>query len=175
MKCQISENLPVFPPGLPAGLQHIPPDHIANAAEDDQHTGCKIDHRVDSIITQLDRLSGWGISIDLGGFGTISFTGNSGQETEASNLMGLDYVPLDGYLTRLHEGEAVLTAEENRIWQGLNNGALANVDLDSLGGVISENTNTGGNVYLDGKVVGAVVSERQGKSYKSLQRSGWQA
>ena len=130
---------------------------------------------VDAIVEQLNRLSSWGISIDLGGFGQINLTTGTGETENGSALSGMDYIPWDGYLARLHQGEAVLTAEENRVWQGLQNGALNNVDLDSLGGVINENVNAGGNVYLDGKIVGAVVSERQGKSYKSLTRSGWQA
>jgi len=130
---------------------------------------------VDAMLEQLNRLSSWGISIDLGGFGQINLSTGTGETENGSALSGMDYIPWDGYLARLHQGEAVLTAEENRVWQGLQNGALNNVDLDSLGGVINENVNAGGNVYLDGKIVGAVVSERQGKSYKSLTRSGWQA
>jgi hypothetical protein len=44
-----------------------------------------------------------------------------------------------------------------------------------LGGVMRDNVRAGGNVYLDGKTVGTVISDQQGKSYKSLTRSGWQA
>ena len=130
---------------------------------------------VDAIVEQLNRLSSWGINIDLAGFGTIELTTGTGAKEDGSALMGMSNVPWDGYIARLHKDEGILTAEENRVWQGLQNGALNNVDLDSLGGVINENVNAGGNVYLDGKIVGAVVSERQGKSYKSLTRSGWQA
>lgn len=138
---------------------------------------------VDSIIAELDRLSGWGISVSLGGFGNISFTSSTGETTRGdpangahrSHKAGLDYVPFDDYLARLHEGEAVLTAEENRVWQGLHNGAVAGVDLDSLGGVMRDNIRPGGNVYLDGKAVGTVISAQQGRAFKSLQRSGWQA
>lgn len=129
---------------------------------------------VDSIIAQLDRLNGFGIDIDLGGFGEIKFTTATGK-TEGSSRMGLDYVPHDDYIARLHEGEKVLTAQEASIYRGLANGALAGVDLDSLGGVMRDNIKPGGNVYLDGKVVGSVISEQQGRSYKSLQRSGWQS
>ena len=129
---------------------------------------------VDSIIEQLNRLDGWGINIDLGGFGNIQFTTNTGK-TEGSARMGLDYVPHDDYIARLHEGEKVLSAQEASIYRGLANGSLNNVDLDSLGGVMRDNIRPGGNVYLDGKIVGTVVSDRQGRAYKQLQRSGWQA
>ena len=69
----------------------------------------------------------------------------------------------------------MLTAQENQVWNSLLNGGVSGFDLDSLGGVMRDNIKPGGNVYLDGKIVGSVVSDRQGRSYKSLQRSGWQA
>ena len=129
---------------------------------------------VDSIISQLDRLNGYGIDIDFGGFGKITFTTSTGK-TEGSGRFGLDYVPHDDYIARLHEGERVLTAQENQIWNALRGGGIAGFDLDALGGVMRDNVKPGGNVYLDGKIVGSVVSERQGRSYKSLTRSGWQS
>lgn len=36
---------------------------------------------------------------------------------DGSNANGLSYVPFDGYISELHQGEAVLTAQENRVWQ----------------------------------------------------------
>ncbi|WP_340673151.1 phage tail tape measure protein [Brevibacillus agri] len=39
-------------------------------------------------------------------------------KTDASNYHGLDYVPRDGYTARLHRGERVLTAQENREYSG---------------------------------------------------------
>ena len=45
---------------------------------------------------------------------------NGGSESVAGSFYnGLDYVPYDGYIARLHEGERVLTKEENK---GLANG-----------------------------------------------------
>ena len=129
--------------------------------------------QVDAIIAELDRLNGYGINIDFGGFGSINFTTSTGK-TEGSGRMGLDYIPHDDYIARLHEGERVLTAQENQIWNSLLNGGVHGFDLDSLGGVMRDNIKAGGNVYLDGKIVGNVISDRQGKSYKSMQRSGWQ-
>jgi hypothetical protein len=86
----------------------------------------------------------------------------------------LDYVPFDGMLAQLHEGESILPAEEARIWRQFKDGQRG-VDYDQLGGVMRDNINPGGDVYLDGATVGKVVSRMQGNSYRSLQRSGWQA
>ena len=97
-------------------------------------------------------------------------------ELDGSHETGLDYVPFSGYLAELHEGEGILTAEENRIWQRFKNGQSSsqNVDYDALGGIMRDNVHAGGNVYLDGRTVGKVISDVQGNQYRSLQRSGWQ-
>lgn len=128
---------------------------------------------VDSILAELNRLNSFGISINLGNWGSISWT----MPDIASNAKGLDFVPFDGYLSELHEGEGILTAEENRIWQNFKRGGVAtrNTDYDTLGSVIGDNTHTGGNVYLEGRVVGQVISDVQGRSYRSLKRSGWKS
>lgn len=128
---------------------------------------------VDSILDQLNRLSGYGINIDFGGFGSIDFTTSAGT-TEGSARTGLAWVPHDNYIARLHEGERVLTAQENQIWNALRNGGVSGFDLEQLGGVMRDNVKPGGDVFLDGRIVGSVISDQQGKSYRQLQRSGWQ-
>lgn len=127
---------------------------------------------VDDIETQLNRLSGWGINIDFGSFGSIGITVTNPVNGEHES--GLNFVPFDGYLASLHEGEGILTAEENRIWQRFKDGGNT-FDYDTMGGVMRDNIKAGGNVYLDGKTVGSVISTQQGKAYRQLTRSGWQA
>ena len=138
---------------------------------------------VDAILAQLNRLEGWGISIDLGNFGSIPVNlGSSPSDSAgrgkftyiASNEKGLETVPFDGYLSVLHAGEAILTAEEARVWRSFK-GGIGGTDYDALGGVMRDNIKAGGNVYLDGRIVGSVISDQQGRSYRQLQRSGWQA
>ena len=122
--------------------------------------------QVDAVLSELNRLNDWGVNINLGSFGNFSF------KVDGSNAAGLDYVPFDGYISELHEGEGILTAEENRIWQAFKNGPHG-VDYDTLGGMIS-GIKPGGDVYMDGRVVGQVISEIQGSQYRSMKRSGWQ-
>lgn len=142
------------------------PDTTANGAAvvSDLVTG--MDSQVGSVQAEVDLING--ILSDLGNTGT----GVPGAIPQ--HEAGLNYVPFDGYLASLHEGEGILTAEENRIWQRFRNGQPGNIDYDALGGVMRDNVKAGGNVYLDGRTVGQVVSDIQGRSYKTLQRSGWQ-
>lgn len=49
-----------------------------------------------------------------------SFSSGFGNYFNGSHANGLDYVPFDGYVAQLHEGERVLTKEENRDYN--NNG-----------------------------------------------------
>lgn len=126
-----------------------------------------VEQAVNAIMSSLNQLSGWGVNLDFGSFGSFSFT-------VPQHESGLNFVPFDGYLASLHEGEGILTAEENRIWQRFKDGQGQAVDYDMMGGVMRDNIKPGGNVYLDGRVVGSVISEQQGRSYRQLQRSGWQ-
>ena len=125
---------------------------------------------VDALMAELNRLNGFGLSFDFDAGGGIEL------HLDGSNDKGLDYVPFDGYLSELHEGEGILTAEENRVWQRFKNGQAghANVDYDALGGIMRDNVKAGGDVYLDGRTVGRVISDIQGNQYRSLTRSGWQ-
>ena len=131
---------------------------------------------VDGVLAELNRLNEWGVTIDYGfGASTVikpGARGNTGGMQVASLAVGADWIPFDGYLAQLHQGEAVLTAEENRIWQAFKNGGRG-VDYDQLCGMIS-GIKPGGDVYLEGRVVGQVVSQIQGNQYRSMQRSGWQ-
>ena len=125
---------------------------------------------VDSIIAQVNRLEGLGFSFSIGGF-NIDFVGSLFPHFKG----GTDWVPRDNYPAFLDYGEAVLTAEENKIWQMFKNGQQpSSMDYDALGGVMRENVKAGGDVYLDGRTVGHVISDAQGRSYRALQRSGWQ-
>lgn len=127
---------------------------------------------VDDIETQFKRLEAFGINIDFSSSGRLVNLGLFG--LDGSHETGLNYVPFDGYLAELHQGEGILTAEENRIWQRFKNAQGSGLDYEALGGVMRDNVKAGGNVYLDGRTVGQVVSSIQGNQYRTMQRSGWQ-
>ena len=137
--------------GLIDGLSELEPD---------------LKNTVDEIMRTMGRLYT---------FGGFSFTGLTGvtYTPPHSHANGLEYVPFDGYFATLHEGEAILNEQEARVWRGIQS-TYGGVDYDALGGVMRDNIRPGGNVYLDGRTVGRVISEQQGNSYRSLERSGWQ-
>ena len=83
---------------------------------------------------------------------------------------GLDYVPVEGFY-HLHAGERVQTAAEASLARGYGS-YQPGIDYGALGSVMRDNA--GGDVYLEGRVVGQVLSDVQGRSYRNLQRSGWQ-
>ncbi|NCB45043.1 MAG: hypothetical protein EOM59_20825 [Clostridia bacterium] len=45
---------------------------------------------------------------------TVTETRRKGKKVDGSNRDGLAYVPYDGYISELHKGERVLTAQENK-------------------------------------------------------------
>lgn len=126
---------------------------------------------VNDLIAVLDPLGNLGFDWGYSGGG---FFMNLFNPIDGKHETGLDRVPFDGYLASLHEGEGILTAEENRIWQRFKNGqGNQSLDYDTLGGVVKDNVQTGGDVYLDGRTVGHVISAQQANSYRALTRSGW--
>ena len=85
---------------------------------------------------------------------------------------GLDFVPFEGFY-HLHPGERVQTAAEASLARGYGS-YQPGIDYGALGGVMRDNVRPGGDVYLDDRIVGQVLSDVQGRSYRNLQRSGWQ-
>ena len=127
---------------------------------------------VNQIIAELNRLNGLGFDFSFDGSGGIELM-NLGAAVPMAT--GAEYIPYDNFPALLHEGEGVLTKEENAAWQAYKNGYHSNgVDYDILGGLMRSNVKAGGDVYLEGRIVGQVISGIQGRSYRNLQRSGWQ-
>lgn len=78
-----------------------------------------------------------------------------------SRAVGIDYVPHNNYLARLHEGEAVLTKSEN---VDRRNGTSAlPIDYTTMGSVIGAAVREaldGAGVYMNGDRVGDLVTDR---------------
>ena len=108
----------------------------------------------------------------LGGIGNTTFSGGT-YTYVPKHAGGLDIVPRDNYLAYLHAGEGILTAQENRMWRAMKYGSqVGGLNYDTLGAAMRDNT--GRNVYLDGQIVGRVISARQADSYRAMERSGFQ-
>ena len=121
---------------------------------------------VDGIAAQLQRLTQFGFT----GLGGISF--GPGIFSYGSHANGIDHVPYDGYLAVLHQGERIQTAAEADLARRYSY-QQPGFDYASMGGAIGSNISRG-NVYLDGRTVGEVLSSRQANSYRAMERSGWQ-
>jgi hypothetical protein len=131
--------------------------------------------KLNSVLNQLNSTGKFGFSFSTG----LRFGGSGGliAKPDGSNANGLDYVPFDNYLSILHEGETVLTAEEARVWRNFKAGGMSSrntIDYDALGAAMRDNVHAGGNVYLNGRTVGRVISDIQADSYRSMERSGFQ-
>ncbi len=131
-----------------------------------------LEAQVDALVAQLDRLSTYG------GFTVSGGSVSMYSAINGSHATGLDRVPFDNYLAVLHEGESILTAEEAQMWRNFRSGAAStrnSVDYGALSGAIWDNAPAmGGNVYLDGRTVGRVISQQQANTYRQMERSGWQ-
>lgn len=135
-------------------------DSVAKGLEDSLP---RVTAAVDSYIAELNRLN--------------NLPGSNGVKILMPLATGMDYVPYNGIPATLHEGESVLTAEEAKVWRNFKYGGISTgntVNYDALGVTMRENVRAGGNVFLDGEIVGRVISSQQGDSYRAMERSGFQ-
>lgn len=92
---------------------------------------------------------------DIGSFLSWIFGGNV-----VGRAVGMDYVPYDDYLARLHEGEAVLTKSEATAWR---RGEGQAKDDSGLAGMIAQAVRdglAGMAINMDGQSVGNVVTQQ---------------
>lgn len=78
---------------------------------------------VDAIKSAIEWLQSWNDTEaedkDVGGSG-------NNKPYRSSHASGLDYVPFNNFVANLHEGEAVLTAQQAEVWR---NGSTSNVNI----------------------------------------------
>ena len=99
---------------------------IENVVEELVSVGEKVVESIKSgIKSAWSGLVSWfnGLWDSLFGNRTVDVDVNTSEGAPSSRANGLSYVPYDGYYALLHEGERVLTAEENKAY---NNGGTGN-------------------------------------------------
>ena len=95
-----------------------------------------IDSSTPGVLTKLDSLASQMKSRLTNSFAnyTLTIKANIKGSNVPGAKSGLDYVPYDDYLVRLHKGEKVLTAEEARAYRaGKPAGASGGADYDGVG------------------------------------------
>lgn len=100
----------------------------------------------------------------------------AGGVTLPGHATGLDYVPYNNYVARLHEGEAVLTKAEASLWRrGDDAGGAVGIDYGQLGQAVAA-AMAGMSVQMDGQAVGVLVtgavSREMGRRVKARQYTG---
>ncbi len=143
---------------------------------------------IDSLQGQYPGISKWvnTINAKIGSLGTSvhaspSFAGQLGLSYVGGDIgkgfaTGLDYVPYNDYVARLHEGEAVLTKAEASLWRrGDDAGGAVGIDYGQLGQAVAAAL-SGMSVQMDGQAVGVLVtgavSREMGRRVKARQYTG---
>ena len=143
-------------------------DLITNIVDGLKAKQPELDKEISALAFKLKQLGSLGVGFFSGA--TVGYGGKWIPLNLPKHANGLDYVPYDGYTAQLHAGETVLTREEARIWRGY----MDSRNSYGLSGAIWNSApNMGGDVYLDGQIVGNLISARQGRDFRRMERSGW--
>ena len=96
-----------------------------------------------------------GIASKLSGLLSIKANVNGNTSAIPGHKLGLDYVPKDNYLARLHKGERVLTKEENEEYTNAEESnknskiPISNIDYNKLAESLAIATNSANQKIID--------------------------
>lgn len=113
-----------------------------------------------------------GVSVRWPSLGGFAGPGG-GAGVDGSHAVGLPYVPFDGYVARLHEGERVLTRLENQQFsRGETGGAVDASAISQAVAVAVREAMQNVGVYMDGVSVGHMVAETVSSDISGTARTG---
>lgn len=96
-----------------------------------------------------------GIASKLSGLLSVKAEVNGNTSAIPGHKLGLDYVPKDNYVARLHKGERVLTKEENKEYTNAeesnkkNKTTVNNVDYNKMAEIIAIANNSSNQKIID--------------------------
>jgi hypothetical protein len=74
---------------------------------------------LESVVKLIGDTSGLQAAVNAVGLSkTVRIGGFPSMSVDSSEASGLDYVPRDGYLARVHKGEAILNSAQANEWRG---------------------------------------------------------
>ncbi len=136
----------------------------------------KVETEVNAILELIGKLgsANYGMRFGLGG-GFAGSWSSAGIKKPGQQANGLDYVPYDGYLALLHQGERIQTAAEADLARRYSYQQPSGFDYNAMGQAVGANMPNLGNMQIvwRGRVVADVLSEQQADSYRAMERSGW--
>lgn len=137
----------------------------------------QVETEVNAILELVNKLStaGYGMTFGLGGGFAGKWSSTTSKNPFGQQANGLEYVPYDGYLALLHQGERIQTAAEADLSRRYSYQQPQGFDYNALGQAVGANIPNGNSMQIiwRGRVVADILSEQQADSYRAMERSGW--
>ena len=107
-------------------------------------------------------------TVEHGGGNVGSFDMNNNDDVDGSHANGLDFVPRDEYLARLHYGEAVLTRQEANVWRNGGGNAQLVAEMHQMREAFAQTMEAVRNqpvaIQVDSRAVAVLMAKEMTKS-----------